>query len=68
MLESLINETQSMRLEFGKDGYMYIKPPYKNITSNSSSDNNNIVRDYNSTLNPLSKEELKLYLQELELI
>jgi UDP-N-acetylglucosamine 4,6-dehydratase len=64
MLESLINETQSMRLEFGKDGYMYIKPPYKNITSN----NNTPICDYNSTLNPLSKEELKIYLQELELI
>lgn len=62
MLESLINETQSMRLEFGPDGYMYIKPPYKNIMTV------NEVRDYNSTINPLSKEELKDYLILLKLI
>lgn len=62
MLESLINETQSMRLEFGPDGYMYIKPPYKNIMTN------NDVKDYNSTINPLSKEELKQYLLDLKLI
>jgi len=62
MLESLINETQSMRLQFGEDGYMYIKPPYKNIMTNSD------VKDYNSKLNPLTKEELKTYLNELNLI
>ena len=62
MLESLINETQSMRLEFGEKGYMYIKPPYKNIMKN------NEIKDYNSRINPLKKEELKKYLQELNLI
>lgn len=62
MLESLINETQSMRLKHGPDGYMYIKPPYKNIMTN------NEVRDYNSKINPLTKEELKQYLLELELL
>lgn len=62
MLESLINETQSMRLEFGPDGYMYIKPPYKNIMTT------NEVRDYNSKINPLTKEELKEYLVGLNLI
>jgi UDP-N-acetylglucosamine 4,6-dehydratase/5-epimerase len=62
MLESLINETQSMRLEFGPDDYMYIKPPYKDIMTN------NDVKDYNSTINPLSKSELKQYLQDLKLI
>ena len=35
LLESLINETQSIRLEFGPDGYMYIKPPYKNLMRNN---------------------------------
>ena len=50
MLESLINETQSMRLQFGPDGYMYIKPPFKNFVSE------NDIRDYNSTINPLNKE------------
>lgn len=62
MLESLINETQSMRLENGEDGYMYIKPPYKNIMSN------NEIKDYNSKINPLTKDELKNYLLELNLI
>jgi FlaA1/EpsC-like NDP-sugar epimerase len=62
MLESLINDTQSMRLQFGPDGYMYIKPPFSNFTSINN------VRDYNSTINPLTKEELKAYLTDLELI
>jgi len=62
MLESLINETQSMRLQFGPNGYMYIKPPYKNIMTE------NEVRDYNSTINPLTKEELMDYLISLKLI
>ena len=62
LLESLINETQSIRTVHGEDGYMYIKPPYKNM---SHSDN---IRDYNSTTNPLSKEELKEYLIYLKLI
>ena len=62
MLESLINETQSMRLEFGKDDYMYIKPPYKNYITKEN------IRDYNSTINPLTKEELKKYLEYLNLI
>lgn len=62
MLESLINETQAMRLVHGTDGYMYIKPPYKNFVSSEE------AMDYNSKLNPLSKEELKIYLQKLELL
>jgi len=62
MLESLINETQSMRLEFNKDGYTYIKPPYKDIMIHSN------IKDYNSTINPLTKEQLKNYLIDLNLI
>jgi UDP-N-acetylglucosamine 4,6-dehydratase len=62
MLESLINETQSMRLITDETGYMYIKPVYKNIMVD------NDVKDYNSTTNPLSKLELKEYLEKLELI
>jgi len=63
MLESLINETQSMRLEYGPDGYMYIKPPYKNIMID-----NDKIKDYNSKLNPLSKDDLKIYLKHLNLL
>ena len=62
MLESLINETQSSRLHFGPDGYMYIKPPYKNVMVKTD------VKDYNSKLNPLSKDELKKYLVKLDLL
>lgn len=62
MLESLINVTQSMRLENGPDGYMYIRPPFKNVMNTCE------VRDYNSKINPLSKEELKEYLVDLKLV
>lgn len=62
MLESLINETQSMRLQTGTDGYMYIKPSYKNFISNEE------IKDYNSKLNPLTKSELKEYLMKLKLL
>lgn len=62
MLESLINETQSNRLIHGDDDYMYIKPPYKNIETN------NELKDYNSKINPLSKEELYDYFYKLNLL
>jgi UDP-N-acetylglucosamine 4,6-dehydratase len=62
MLESLINETQSMRLIIDSSGYMYIKPVYKNIMID------NEVKDYNSTINPLTKEEIKSYLNSLNLL
>lgn len=62
MLESLINETQSGRLIQGVDGYSYIKPPYKNINVVSE------LKDYNSKINPLEKNELKEYLSKLELL
>ncbi len=67
MLESLINETQSLRLIFGEDGYMYIKPFYKNIINNDN-ENKNVPKDYNSKLNPLNKDELEIYLKKLDLI
>ncbi len=62
MLESLISETQSMRLINGPDGYMYIKPSYKNILV---SDN---IRNYNSKINPLNKGELFTYFNNILLI
>jgi UDP-glucose 4-epimerase len=62
MLESLISETQSMRLLHGPDGYMYIKPPYKNLLVTED------IRNYNSRLNPLTKEELRVYLAEMALL
>lgn len=63
MLESLINETQSLRLIHQQDGYMHIKPPFKNILTNNTE-----IKDYNSSINTLSKTELKDYLNNLGLI
>lgn len=61
MLESLINETQSMRIvRVGE--YIHIKPPY------ISKIFNNDLTDYNSTINPINKTELKNMLTELKLI
>jgi UDP-N-acetylglucosamine 4,6-dehydratase len=62
MLESLISETQSMRLINGPNGYMYIKPPYKNVLIT------NDIRNYNSKINPLTKDELFTYLSKIKLI
>ena len=62
MLESLINKTQSMRLETDEKGYNFIKPSYKN------SYNNKKIIDYNSTINPLSKQQLKDFLMNLNLL
>lgn len=63
LLESLINETQSLRLDIKENGYMHIKPCYRNISIEHE-----FVKDYNSTINPLSKEELMEYLVKLNLI
>jgi UDP-glucose 4-epimerase len=62
MLESLISETQSMRLINGPNGYMYIKAPYKNLLIMDN------VRNYNSKINPLTKEKLKEYLEAYKLL
>jgi UDP-glucose 4-epimerase len=62
MLESLISETQAMRLVQGPDGYKYIKPPYKNLLVTTD------VKNYNSKLNPLSKEDLREYMSRLQVI
>jgi FlaA1/EpsC-like NDP-sugar epimerase len=61
MLESLINETQSMRI-VKNNGYIHIKPPYL------SGILNNNMSDYNSTINPINIDELKKMLTELKLI
>jgi len=62
MLESLISETQSMRLINGPDGYMYIKPPYKNLLVTDN------IRNYNSKINPLTKSNLLSYLTQYNLV
>lgn len=62
MLESLISETQSMRLVNGPNGYKYIKPSYKNILVTDN------ICNYNSTINPLDKLNLFNYLNKLKLL
>jgi hypothetical protein len=62
MLESLISETQAMRLEKKLNGYMHIKPPYKNLLIEDG------IHNYNSKINPLNKEELFDYMNELNLL
>jgi UDP-glucose 4-epimerase len=62
LLESLINKTQSGRLIKNGD-YMHIKSAiqYPNVI-------NDDMKDYNSKLNPLSKEDLRTYLESLNLL
>jgi UDP-N-acetylglucosamine 4,6-dehydratase len=62
MLESLISETQSMRLIKTESGYMHIKPTYKNLLVSEN------VQNYNSKLNPLTKQELYEFMSKLHLI
>lgn len=62
LLESLISETQAMRLIKTEEGYMHIKPAYKNILMIED------IHNYNSKINPLTKEELFDYLNELKLL
>lgn len=62
MLESLISETQAMRLIKTEDGYMHIKPPYKNLLVKED------IKNYNSKLNPLTKDELQKFLIDLNLL
>lgn len=62
MLESLISETQSMRLIKESDEYMYIKPSYKNLLITDN------IMNYNSKINPLSKEDLFTYLNSYRLL
>lgn len=62
MLESLISETQATRLVKSESGYMHIKPVYKNLLVTED------VYNYNSKLNPLSKEELREFMDRLDLI
>ena len=62
MLESLISETQAMRLVKKDNGYMHIKPPYKNLLVTEE------IQNYNSKLNPLKKEELIEFMTNLSLI
>ena len=63
LLESLINETQSGRMEkHGK--YIHIN----SVLNYEKTIDSTKLKDYNSTLNTLSKEELKDYLIDLNLL
>jgi UDP-N-acetylglucosamine 4,6-dehydratase len=63
LLESLINESQSARIEINGE-YTHIKSIFnfkKTILEEQ-------LHDYNSKINPLSKNELKIYLTNLNLL
>lgn len=62
MLESLISETQAMRLVKTEAGYMHIKAPYMNLLVTDD------IKNYNSKLNPLTKVELREFMTKLSLI
>lgn len=62
MLESLISETQAMRLIKMDNGYMHIKAPYKQLLIMDD------VYNYNSKINPLNKEQLNDYLNKHNLL
>jgi len=63
LLESLINKSQSARIEKVGD-YMHIK----SIFDFNRTINEDELMDYNSKINPLTKEELKKYLNDLKLL
>ena len=63
LLESLINKSQSARINVNGD-YTHIKSIYN---FNDSIDETKL-NDYNSKINPLNKEELNNYLIELNLL
>jgi UDP-glucose 4-epimerase len=62
MLESLISETQALRLVKTDKGYLHIKPSYKNYLVTDD------VKNYNSRLNPLSRDELENFMTAQKLL
>ena len=62
MLESLISETQAQRLVKDSAGYYYIKPSYKTFVGTEP------IINYNSKLNPVTKDNLAVYLNERNLL
>ncbi len=63
LLESLINKTQSGRIKINNN-YTYIKSVFN---FNEEIDETKLI-DYNSKINPLSKDELNKYLLSLNLL
>jgi UDP-glucose 4-epimerase len=63
LLESLINKSQSVRIKLNGD-YTHIKSIYNFNEEIEESK----LNDYNSKINPLTKEELQVYLTTLNLI
>jgi UDP-N-acetylglucosamine 4,6-dehydratase len=63
LLESLINETQSARIKINNN-YTHIKSIY----NFNEPINETLLTDYNSKINPLNKEQIKEYLNKLNLL
>ena len=65
LLESLVNASQSTRIKLSENGeYTHIK----SIFGFNELINENSLTDYNSKINPLSKQELKEYLTNLNIL
>jgi UDP-N-acetylglucosamine 4,6-dehydratase len=64
LLESLINETQSLRI-YKSNKYIHIKSVLEN---NNEISEISEQKDYNSMINTISKEDLKNYLIDLNLL
>jgi FlaA1/EpsC-like NDP-sugar epimerase len=62
MLESLISETQSSRLSIDEYGYYHIHPSFTNFTTTLD------MHNYNSKINPLSYEQLEMFLNDKGLL
>jgi UDP-N-acetylglucosamine 4,6-dehydratase/5-epimerase len=63
LLESLVNETQSLRV-VKNNNYTHIRSVFNSNINNGESN----INDYNSKINPLNKDELRKYLVDLRLI
>jgi len=68
LCESLINLSQSARI-CKKEDYIHIKSGFDfSLNYNNEGINYTNLTDYNSTINPLTKNELYEYLQKLNLL
>lgn len=61
LLETLISATESVSMVKNGD-YYHLKPHYKHLITSEDQ------KEYNSDINPLTKEQLKKYLVELNLL
>lgn len=66
LCESLINETQSARLRLDEPDYHIIQPSFAMNESNALGKTD--LQDFNSRMNPITKQALRELLEDLQLI